>query len=83
VCSSDLGDQDHAAPAEVLEAYRKVPARMNNVEVNIFPGVLHGYMMPWNTKAFSAPTRAFSMGRALAILDGLRAESRDRLRQAS
>ena len=65
------GDQDHAAPAEVLDAYRAVPARMPNVEVHIFPGVLHGYMMPWNTKAFSAETRAFTMGRALAILDGL------------
>jgi carboxymethylenebutenolidase len=75
------GDQDHAAPAEVLDAYRAVPARMKNVEVHVFPGVLHGYMMPWNTKAFSAPTREFSMGRALAILDGLRGEAR--LRQAS
>ena len=78
------GDQDHAAPAEVLEAYRAVPARMPNVEVHIFPGVLHGYMMPWNTKAFIAETRDFSMGRALAILDGLRDESdRQKLRQAS
>jgi carboxymethylenebutenolidase len=66
------GDQDHAAPAEVLAAYRDVPARMPNVEVHIFPGVLHGYMMRLNTKAFHSETRAFSMGRALAILDGLR-----------
>jgi len=66
------GELDHAAPAEVLAAYRQVPARMPNVEVHIFPGILHGYMMRWNTKAFSAETRAFTMGRALAILDGLR-----------
>ena len=46
------GDQDHAAPAEVLDAYRAVPARIPNVEVHIFPGVLHGYMMRWNAKAF-------------------------------
>jgi carboxymethylenebutenolidase len=76
------GDQDHAAPAEVLDAYRKVPARMPNVAVHIFPGVLHGYMMPWNTKAFSPATREFSMGRALALLNGLRGEGQ-RLRQAS
>jgi carboxymethylenebutenolidase len=75
------GDQDHAAPAVVLDAYRAIPTRLNNVEVHIFPGVLHGYMMPWNTKAFSPPTRAFSMARALAILDGLRGEAG--LRQAS
>jgi carboxymethylenebutenolidase len=74
------GDQDHVAPAAVLDAYRAVPARMPNVEVHIFPGVLHGYMMPGNAKAFSASAREFSFGRALAILDGLREES---LRQAS
>jgi len=76
------GDQDHAAPAEVLDAYRGVPSRMRNVEVHIFPGVLHGYMMPGNPKAFHPQTREFSMGRALAILDGLRGE-RPKLRQAS
>jgi carboxymethylenebutenolidase len=78
------GDQDHAAPAEVLAAYRAVPARMPNVEVHVFPGVLHGYMMPWNVQAFSQQTRDFSMSRALAILDGLRGEgARQTLRQAS
>jgi hypothetical protein len=37
---------------------------MPNVEVHIFPGVLHGYMMRWNSKAFSEPTRAFTMTRS-------------------
>jgi carboxymethylenebutenolidase len=68
------GDQDHAAPAPVLDAYRKVPGRMKNVEVHIFPGVLHGYMMRGNTKAFSQETYDFTVGRALAILDSLRTE---------
>ena len=66
------GDKDHAAPPEVQEAYRKVPQRMNNVEVHIFPGVLHGYMMRSNPEAFSQPTYDFSMERALAILGALR-----------
>ena len=66
------GDQDTAAPAPVLEAYRAVPARLKNVEVNIFPGILHGYMMPGNAQAFSAETRKFSMGRALALLEALK-----------
>ena len=66
------GDQDHAAPAPVQEAYRAVPQRMKNVEVHIFPGILHGYMMPGSPKAFDQKTRSFSMQRALAILDGLR-----------
>jgi hypothetical protein len=41
-------------------------------------------MMPWNSKAFSQPTRDFSMRRALAILDGLRSKGEQpSLRQAS
>ena len=68
------GDRDHQAPPPVLDAYRAVPARMKNVEVHVFPGVEHGYMMKSNPKAWSAKTYEFSMGRALAILDGLRSE---------
>ena len=75
------GDQDHQAPAPVLDAYRGVPARIKNVEVHIFPGVKHGYMMESNPKAFDKKSRDFSMERALAILDGLRGES-ERLRKA-
>src|SRR5262249_51443943 len=74
------GDQDHAAPTPVQEAYRAGPARHTNEEVHIFPGVQHGYMMKAATKAYSADTYKFSMGRALAILNGLRGES---LRKAS
>ena len=70
------GDQDVRAPAEVLNAYRPVPARMKNVEVHIFPGVMHGYMMRDDVERFNPQTREFSMGRALAILNGLRGESR-------
>ena len=66
------GDADHQAPAEVLEAYRGAASRMKNLELHVFPGVLHGYMMPDNVKAFHRETRDFSMARALAILDGLR-----------
>jgi carboxymethylenebutenolidase len=56
---------------------------MRNVEVHVFPGVRHGYMMR-AAKAFDAPTREFSMGRARAILDGLRgAPTSQSLRRAS
>jgi len=67
------GDQDHAAPPEVQAAYREAAARMKNVEVHIFPGILHGYMMPGSVKAYDKASREFSMGRALSILEGLRA----------
>lgn len=67
------GDQDFAAPAEVLDAYRAAAARKKNLELHIIPGVQHGYMMPGNPKAFDAKTRELSMTRALAVLAGLRA----------
>jgi len=66
------GDKDHRAPPEVLDAYRPVPARMKNVELHIFAGIQHSYMMPMSTNAYDPKTRAFSMQRALAILEGLR-----------
>jgi carboxymethylenebutenolidase len=66
------GDHDHRAPTEVLDAYRAIPSRMKNVEVHIFPKVLHGYMMRGNPTAFDPVTRDFSMRRALAILDDQR-----------
>ena len=68
------GDQDHAAPPPVQDAYRALPARMKNVEVHIFPGVQHGYMMRGNPKAFDQKMYDFSMGRALAILERLGAQ---------
>ena len=70
------GNQDNQAPAVVLDAYRSAASRMTNLELHVFPGVLHGYMMPGNAKAFDRPSREFSMARALAILDGLRGEER-------
>jgi len=66
------GDQDVMAPAELLDAYREIPARMKNVELHVFPGILHGYMMRGNDKACDEKSRMFSMARALAILEGLR-----------
>ena len=66
------GDQDHRAPPEVLEAYRPAPARMKNVEVHIFPGILHGYMMKAAPDVYDQKLYDFSMGRAFAILEGLR-----------
>jgi carboxymethylenebutenolidase len=66
------GDQDHAAPPPVQEMYRAVPARMKNVDVHIFPGIQHGYMMKGGGEAFDQKTYDFSMKRAFEILDGLR-----------
>lgn len=66
------GDQDTAAPPEVQAAYVEKAEKIPALEVHIFPGILHGYMMPGSPKAYDAKARAFSMARALAILQGLR-----------
>ena len=66
------GDQDVMAPAELIAAYRAIAARKKNLELHIFPGILHGYMMPAHKEAFDAQKREFSMARARAILEGLR-----------
>ncbi len=76
------GDRDHRAPPEVLDAYRKVPARMKNVELHIFPGIQHSYMMPGSSGAYDVPTRAFSMQRAFAILNALRGPKAGRAKVA-
>jgi carboxymethylenebutenolidase len=56
---------------------------MKNVEVHIFPGVLHGYMMKGNAKAYDRKTYDFSMTRALAILEGLRDKAQQPRRSAA
>jgi len=66
------GDRDDWAPQDLLEKYRALAARKKNVDLHIFPGILHGYMMPGNARAYDARTRAFSMERARALLQGLR-----------
>jgi len=76
------GERDHAAPAAVLDAYRNIAPRIKNLDLHIFPGVLHGYMMPDAGEAFDRKTRDFSMSRAKAILEGLR-NGHAAMRQAS
>jgi carboxymethylenebutenolidase len=76
------GEKDFAAPLEVRDAYRALAARKSNVEVHVFPDIDHGYMLPHSPAAFDAKTRAFSMSRALAILDGLRGGQKPKLEAA-
>lgn len=65
------GDQDHRAPAEVLEAYRAAAAESPYVQVHILPGIEHGFMMP-SAAEFDAPARDFSMQTVLTMLSHLR-----------
>ncbi len=66
------GDADSRAPAPVLDAYRQAATRMSNVEVHIFSGVKHGYMMRGISHAFDAHAYEFSMAKATAVLERLR-----------
>ena len=66
------GDEDHQLPPELAEKYRAVAAQKKNLDVNIFPGVKHGYMLRGNPKAFDQKTYDFSMQRAFALLDALK-----------
>lgn len=65
------GDRDNRAPAEVLDAYRALAERMGNVELKVFPGVQHGFMMK-DDERYSPEARAFAMTRAVSVLAGLR-----------
>ena len=69
------GDRDHRAPVEVLDAYRDLAACMTNVEVHVFNGVFHGYMMR-ASPSFDRAAYDFSIRLAREILEGL--ESPDR-----
>lgn len=65
------GDQDHIAPAPVLDAFTEAARDMPNLEIKIFPGVEHGFMMP-SSSAFDRTARDFSMQRTFALLEDLR-----------
>lgn len=66
------GDKDHAAPPPVLDAYRQLADRMKaNLELHVFPGVEHGYMMK-AAKVYDQKMYDFSMSRAVALLEDLR-----------
>jgi carboxymethylenebutenolidase len=66
------GDQDIMAPVPVQEAYRAAAARLPNLDLHLFPGVQHSYMMPHSTQAYDPKVRAFSFERAFALLAALR-----------
>lgn len=66
------GDQDHAAPPEALEKVRAAISGMDNAEVVIYPGALHGYTARASEKAWHEEASEKSWRRAVEILDGLR-----------
>jgi carboxymethylenebutenolidase len=65
------GDQDIMAPPPVLEAYRAMAAKRKNLDLNVFPGIQHGYMMKAAPKVYDQKLYDFSMGKAFEVLEGL------------
>lgn len=69
--SFHYGDHDNFAPAEELEAVRKV-AEPVGAEFVIHPGAGHGYMLPSVVAHYDAPAANASWDRALQMIDALR-----------
>lgn len=65
------GDQDFAAPPEVIEQFRAAVATMDNAEMHVYPGVKHGYSSPDSVDAYDAAATDHSWQRARAILQSL------------
>jgi carboxymethylenebutenolidase len=66
------GDQDHAAPPEAVARVREATRGMRNVEIQIYPGVRHGYTAPASKEAWNADAAARSWRRAVEVVNGLR-----------
>ncbi|MDA0239796.1 MAG: dienelactone hydrolase family protein [Proteobacteria bacterium] len=66
------GDQDHAAPPELVAEYQDYAAKMDNLSVHIFPGVKHGYMMTTAPAAYDADAYRHSWDATLSLLGGLK-----------
>ncbi|MDP6645429.1 MAG: dienelactone hydrolase family protein [Rhodospirillales bacterium] len=71
IVSLHWGDLDHAAPPHCQEGARQLDAKMPNLDVIIYPGVKHGYMMS-SAAAYDQPSYDTSWARTLEILTGLR-----------
>ncbi|MGE3711633.1 MAG: dienelactone hydrolase family protein [Hyphomicrobiaceae bacterium] len=70
--SINVGDEDHAAPKEVLDAYQAAAKRMPNVDMRIYPGARHGYMFAGNAKAYDPGAYDATMQRVLKLMAGLK-----------
>jgi carboxymethylenebutenolidase len=66
------GDEDRVCPPETLARIRAATEAMANVEITIYPGVLHGYTARSNAKSWNEAAAESSWASALTVLDALR-----------
>jgi carboxymethylenebutenolidase len=62
------GDEDHLAPVDVRSAFLSLQTRTRNLDVQVFPGVRHGYMMKSREDAFDPQAFGWALHKALGIL---------------
>lgn len=67
------GDEDHAAPPELIAKYRGHNSNMANMALHIFPGIKHGYMMS-ASDAYDADAFEFSWNATLKMLGRLKGD---------
>lgn len=65
------GDQDHAAPPPALEKIQAAAAVKDNVEVVVYPGILHGYTAPASGAAWNEEAAQHSWQSAFHVLQNL------------
>lgn len=66
------GDNDNALPPEDLATVQDAVKDMANVEITVYPGVLHGYSGRSSTKAWNEAATENSWASVHAVMDGLR-----------
>ena len=65
------GDEDHAAPPEILRSFEAASQRMPNFEHVILPGIRHGYMLRGNTRSFDQAAYDWTMQKAVKFVEAL------------
>ena len=65
------GDRDHAASAELRDAYEAAATRLPALEHIVLPGVHHGYMLNTNLKHFDQEAYDLTMRKILNLIASL------------
>ena len=70
--SFHYGDNDAIASMEEIAEIQASFARLKDADVFVYPGAVHGYMMPSRGEGYDEAATNASWERALAVLASLR-----------
>ena len=62
------GDKDAAAPMEEIEKVKDAFAALDDAEVTVYPGAVHGFMEPTNPEAYDKAAAEASRKRCVEVL---------------